>query len=117
MRGLLRTAVAEAVAIATRRGVSLEQLARELQLRATAHDPDSFLLEPCSKCGGIRARIRGQALRKMRKGAGLRLRQVGELAGFGPGYLSRIEREHRPASAKIQALYESAVAAAEKGEA
>lgn len=116
MAGMLKTVVREAVDLAARRGVALSQLAKELEIRAATQGSSDFDLEPCRICGCTRARIKGMALWGMRKSAKLSLREVGELGGFKPSYLSRIERGHRPASQKIEALYRAAAAAAERKE-
>lgn len=68
---------------------------------------------PCDKCGGSGERenpaYRGQEMRKLRKEAGLGLREIARKMGFSAAYVSDLELGRRGWSGDLIRAYQKAI--------
>lgn len=68
--------------------------------------PAKFKDEPCKTCGTARSVVNGAWLRRVRKDAGLSLREAARLAGYSVPYLCDVEYNRRGCTPKMRAFYE-----------
>lgn len=70
---------------------------------------DKFVDEPCPTCGSPRSCVNGLWLRRVRKEAGLTLREMARRLDLSAPFLCDVERNRRNVSPKVRKAYESLV--------